>query len=208
LKHTTRPALLLISLAFTLNAAALSLHSEQRPDGTTALLLTNEPAPARPPRLNEDPAIRSALVDFLGYATGSYTNDKTMIVSQVLEALDSEFSVFTDGVPVGRKVIAAMDGGNNGRERAALVLDDKGLVAAVGLVNGHCTIKSREEPLTCNELPNTVLTIFQPKGAKAADAEPLIGWSKELPPMMAIWLRVRIQKHAPTHRRLPRWNTS
>ena len=178
--------LLLTLLTITTNATALSLQPEARPDGTTALLLTTGPAPERPLHLNEDPAVRSALVDFLGYTTGSYTNDNTLIVQQVLEALDSEYSIYTEGVPAGRKVIAAMDDGNNGRERAALMLDDQGQIRAVGLVNGHCTIKSREEPVTCNELPNTVLTIFQAKNEKAADAAPLIGWSKELPPMLAI----------------------
>ncbi|MBV4475600.1 hypothetical protein [Pseudomonas botevensis] len=186
MKIITRSLAFLFALAFTLDATALSLRSEKRPDGTTVLLLTNDPAPPRPPQLNEDPAIRSALVDFLGYSTGSYTNDDTLIVQQVLEALDSEFSVFTDNVPAGRKVITAMDDGNNGRERAALMLDEKGQVLAVGLVNGHCTVKSREEPLTCNELPDTVLTIFQPEGANNRDAEPLTRWSNELPPMMSI----------------------
>jgi len=41
-------------------ATALSLRSEKRADGTTVLLLTNDRAPARPPQLNEDPAIRAA----------------------------------------------------------------------------------------------------------------------------------------------------
>jgi hypothetical protein len=34
------------------------------------------------------------LIDFIGYAAGSYTTDDYMIVSQVLDALDSEFSTF------------------------------------------------------------------------------------------------------------------
>ncbi|WP_330206995.1 hypothetical protein [Pseudomonas sp. AM14(2022)] len=187
MKHLTRLLTLLLALTFSLSATALSLRSEQRPDGTTALLLTNDPAPDRAPKLNKDPAIRSALVDFFGYQTGSYTNDKTMIVQQVLDALDSEMSMFEQGVPAGRKMITAMDDGNNGFDRGALLLDDKGQLIAVGLVNGHCTVKSRDEALTCNDAPDTVLTIFQPQGAKKADAEPLIGWSKQLPPLLAMW---------------------
>ncbi|MHB2241803.1 hypothetical protein [Pseudomonas monsensis] len=187
MKRLNRPFSILLALTFSLNATALSLRSEQRPDGTTALLLSNEPTAERAPKLNQDPAVRSALVDFFGYQTGSYTNDNTMIVQQVLEALDSEMSMFADGVPAGSKMITAMDDGNNGFERGALLLNDKGQLVAVGLVNGHCTVKSREEALTCNDAPQTVLTIFQPQGAKQADAESLIGWSKQLPPMMAIW---------------------
>jgi len=112
-----------------------------------------------------------------------------MIVQQVLDALDSEMSMFEQGVPAGRKMITAVDDGNNGFDRGALLLDDKGQLIAVGLVNGHCTVKSRDEALTCNDAPDTVLTIFQPQGAKQADAEPLIGWSKQLPPLLAIWAK-------------------
>jgi hypothetical protein len=86
----TRLFALSLALTFSLEAAAFSLHSEKRSDGTTVLLLSNEPAPTQPPKLNEDPAIRTALVDFMGYATGSYTKDNYMIVSQVLDALDSK----------------------------------------------------------------------------------------------------------------------
>lgn len=198
-----RPFALLLALTLSLDAAALSLRSEKRADGTTVLLLTNDPAPARPPQLNEDPAIRAALIDFIGYATGSYTNDDYMIVSQVLDALDSEFSTFEEGVPAGRKMLTAMDDGNNGDERGALLLDEKGQLIAVGLVNGHCTVKSRTETLSCNSGPETVLTVFQAKGAKKSDADPIIAWSKQLPPMIAIWAesedpetRARAQKIA------------
>jgi hypothetical protein len=184
--HIARPLAIFLALTFSLEASALSLHSEQRSDGTTALFLTNDPATVSPPKLNEDPAIRAALVDFFGYSTGSYTNDGSLIVQQVLEALDSEFSVFEEGVPAGRKMITAMDDGNNGRERAALMLDENGQLIAVGLVNGHCTVKSSDEPLTCNALPDTALTIFQPKAAKKTDADPLIVWSKQLPELLAI----------------------
>ncbi|MBV4459072.1 hypothetical protein KVG96_14015 [Pseudomonas sp. COR58] len=184
--NLTRPLTLTLALFLSLNASALSLHSEQRSDGTTALLLTNAPAPAGTPNLNEDPAIRSVLVDFLGYATGSYTNHKTMIVQQVLEALDSEYSAIEEGLPPGRSMITAMNDGNNGRDRAALLLNEKGQLMALGLVNGHCTVKSSEEPVTCNDLPDTVLTVFQPKGANKSDAAPLIAWSKQLPRLLAI----------------------
>lgn len=187
LKHLSRTLSLLLAFTFSLSASALSLRSEQHPDGTTVLLLTNEASPERAHKLNQDPAVRSALVDFLGYQTGSYTNDNTMIVQQVLEALDSEMATFVDGVPPGRKMITAMDDGNNGLERGALLLDDKGQLLAVGLVNGHCSVKSRDEPLTCNDAPETVLTIFQPEGASEGDADALITWSKQLPPMMALW---------------------
>lgn len=187
LLNLTRSLAALLALTCSLDAAALSLHSEKRADGSTVLLLTDAPAPARPPQLNEDPAVRAALVDFIGYATGSFTNDNTLIVTQVLEALDSEFTTFTEGVPAGRKMLTAMDDGNHGDERAALLLDDKGQLLAVGLVNGHCTVKSREESLSCNPGPETVLTVFQAKDAKKSDAEPIIAWSKELPPMVAYW---------------------
>ena len=184
----TRLFALSLALTFSLEAAAFSLHSEKRSDGTTVvLLLSNEPAPTQPPKLNEDPAIRAALVDFMGYATGSYTKDNYMIVSQVLDAMDSEFSTFEEGVPAGRKMLTAMNDGNNGDERGALLLDEKDQLIAVGLVNGHCTVKSSKETLSCNPSPETVLTIFQAKDAKKSDADPIIAWSKQLPPMIAIW---------------------
>jgi hypothetical protein len=182
-----RPLALLLALSVSLDAAALSLHSEKRADGATVLRLSNEPAAARPPQLNEDPAVRAALIDFIGYATGSYTLDGSLIVSQVLDALDSEFSTFEDGVPAGHKMLTAMDDGNHGDERAALMLDEKGQLIAVGLVNGHCTVKSRTETLSCNPGPETVLTIFQAKGAKKSDADPIVVWSKQLPPLVAYW---------------------
>ncbi|MBK5551248.1 hypothetical protein JFU49_13375 [Pseudomonas sp. TH03] len=182
-----RPLALLLALAVSHDAAALSLHSETRADGATMLLLTDDPAPERAPQLNEDPAVRAALADFIGYAAGSYTKDNYMIVSQILGALDSEFSTFEEGVPAGRKMLTAMDDRNNGNERAALLLDEKGQLIAVGLVNGHCTVKSSEESLSCNPGPETVLTVFQAKGAKKTDADPIIAWSKQLPPLIAMW---------------------
>ncbi|AZC33144.1 hypothetical protein PUP68_27220 [Pseudomonas chlororaphis] len=184
--NLTRPFAVLLALTLSLDAVALSLQSEKRADGTTVLQLTNAPAPARPPQLNEDPAVRAALIDFIGYATGSFTSDGSMIVTQVLDSLDSEFSTFEKGVPAGRKMLTAMDH-DHGDERAALLLNDKGQLIAVGLVNGHCTVKSRTESLSCNPGPETVLTIFQAKDAQKSDAEPIIAWSKELPPMVAFW---------------------
>ncbi|MGG7675484.1 hypothetical protein [Pseudomonas sp. WC2] len=65
MKRLNRPFSIFLALTFSLNATALSLRSELRPDGTTALLLSNEPAAERAPKLNQDPAVRSALVDFL-----------------------------------------------------------------------------------------------------------------------------------------------
>jgi hypothetical protein len=194
---------MLLALTLSLDAVALSLRSEKSEDGATVLLLTNDPAPEHAPQLNEDPAIRAALIDFIGYATGSYTNDGSLIVTQVLESLDSEFSTFEEGVPAGRKMLTAMDDGNHGDERGALLLDEKGQLIAVGLVNGHCTVKSRTESLSCNPGPETVLTIFQAKGAKKSDADPIIVWSKQLPPLIAYWAesedpetRARAQKIA------------
>jgi len=198
-----RPFAMLLALTLSLDAVALSLRSEKSEDGATVLLLTNDPAPEHAPQLNEDPAIRAALIDFIGYATGSYTNDGSLIVTQVLESLDSEFSTFEEGVPAGRKMLTAMDDGNHGDERGALLLDEKGQLIAVGLVNGHCTVKSRTESLSCNPGPETVLTIFQAKGAKKSDADPIIVWSKQLPPLIAYWAesedpetRARAQKIA------------
>lgn len=215
-----RPLALFLALSVSLDAAALSLHSEKRADGTTVLQLSNAPAAARPPQLNEDPAVRAALVDFIGYATGSYTLDGSLIVSQILDALDSEFTIFEEGVPAGRTMLTAMDDGNHGDERAALLLDENGQLIAVGLVNGHCTVKSRTETLSCNPGPETVLTIFQAKGAKKSDADPMIVWSKQLPPLVAYWAesedpetRAKAQKigsveYITTDPKKPSWTTS
>jgi len=206
------------ALAASFDASALYVQSQQRPDGTIALHLTTEPGPQSAPQLNQDPAIMQSLVNFLGYAHGSYTLDNEMIARQVSDALGSEPSVFDKGVPQGRKLLTAMNDRNQGRERGALLLDDKGRLLAVGLVNGHCTVKSREESLSCNPDPDSVLTLFLPEGANKSDADPIIAWSKEIPELLAMRAesddpetRASVQKIATvefvtTHPEQPAWN--
>ncbi|WP_198087994.1 hypothetical protein [Variovorax sp. E3] len=142
-----------------------------------------------PPRLklSEQPKIRAAVIAMVGYARGSYTEGDSLIAEQVLNGMRSRFDVTRSVWPDGRMVIASVSGGGHGEERSALMFDGEGRLLALGLVNGHCRASTvRDEPKVCNPDPQAVLTVFHPAGAKPADAEPLIAWSKTLPSYHAL----------------------
>ncbi|SCX43419.1 hypothetical protein [Variovorax sp. EL159] len=142
--------------------------------------------PAPPLRLSEQPRIRSAVIAMVGYARGSYTEADTLIAQQVLEGMRSRHDITRTVWPDGRKVIASVNGGDHGEERAAMLLDAEGRLVALGLVNGHCNVPpTGDKPKVCKPAPQTVLSIFQPAGAKQADAEPLVVWGKTLPEFLA-----------------------
>ncbi|AGU50592.1 hypothetical protein VAPA_1c35080 [Variovorax paradoxus B4] len=67
-----------------------------------------------------------------------------------------------------------------------MLIDAEGRLVALGLVNGHCNVPPTDDkPKVCKPAPQTVLSIFQPAGAKQADAEPLVVWGRTLPAFLA-----------------------
>ncbi|MGJ7541917.1 hypothetical protein [Variovorax sp. LT1R16] len=138
-------------------------------------------------RLSEQPKVRSAVIGLLGYARGNFNEVDALIASQVLAGMRSRHDITRTVWPDGRMVIASVDGGGHGEERAAMLLDAEGRLLALGLVNGHCRAPvSSDERKVCNPAPQTVLSIFQPAGAKQADADPLVVWGKTLPKFLAV----------------------
>lgn len=177
-------ALIPKTIASLLFACALGAHAQGTQAAAPGPVTTEVPAP--PLRLSEQPRIRSAVVAMVGYARGSYTEPDALIAQQVLEGMRSRHDITRTVWPDGRKVIASVNGGDHGEERAAMLLDAEGRLLALGLVNGHCRApESRDKPKACNPAPQTVLSIFQAAGAKQADAEPLIVWGKTLPAFLA-----------------------
>jgi hypothetical protein len=174
----------LLLFAGVVGAHAQGVQGAQPAASSGGPVTTELPAP--PLRLSEQPRIRSAVIAMVGYARGSYTEPDALIAQQVLEGMRSRHDITRTVWPDGRKVIASVNGGDHGEERAAFLLDAEGRVVALGLVNGHCRAPaSSDKPKVCNPAPQTVLSIFQPAGAKQADAEALVVWGKTLPAFLA-----------------------
>jgi hypothetical protein len=90
----------------------------------------------------------------VGYARGSFTDPDALIAQQVLEGMRSRHDITRTVWPDGRKVIASVNGGDHGEERAAMLLDAEGRLLALGLVNGHCRVPPhRDHPKVCNPAP-------------------------------------------------------
>lgn len=171
-------------VASLLLAGALGAQAQGAQPDASGAVTTELPAP--PLRLSEQPGIRSAVVAMVGYARGSYTDPDSLIAQQVLEGMRSRHDITRTVWPDGRKVIASVNGGDHGEKRAAMLIDAEGKLLALGLVNGHCKAAAeRDKPDVCNPAPQTVLSIFQPAGARQADAAPLVVWGKTLPAFLA-----------------------
>ncbi|WP_219212433.1 hypothetical protein [Variovorax boronicumulans] len=146
---------------------------------------TSVPAPRL--RLSEQTKVRSAVIEMVGYARGSFNEVDGLIASQVLAGMRSRHDITRTVWPDGRTVIASIDGGDHGEERAAMLLDGEGRLLALGLVNGHCRAPAKsDDRKACNPAPQAVLSIFQPAGAKQADADLLVVWAKTLPDALAL----------------------
>lgn len=169
------------ALAMSVVAVAVAQQNDAEP-------LVSAAAKAQPLRLTDDVRLRAALAGFLGYGRGSYTEDDGLLLAQVLEALRSKRDVTRKLLPDGRTLLASTSDREHGRERAALLYGKDGALMAVGLVNGHCR-KDKNGAQTCNSDPESVLTIFHQAGARRADTEALVQWSRQLPPMLALIAR-------------------
>ncbi|KLN55699.1 hypothetical protein [Variovorax paradoxus] len=177
-------ALIPKTVASLLLACAVGAHAQGAQPAASGAVTTELPAPAL--RLSEQPRIRSAVIGMVGYARGSYTEADALIAQQVLEGMRSRHDITRTVWPDGRRVIASVNGGDHGEERAAMLIDAEGRLVALGLVNGHCNVPPTDDkPKVCKPAPQTVLSIFQPAGAKQADAEPLVVWGRTLPAFLA-----------------------
>ncbi len=179
MKAITRPAFASLMLACALAATAQAAQPD--PSEVSGAPVTTE-LPAPPLRLSEQPKIRAAVIDMVGYARGSFTEGDSLIAEQVLNGMRSRHDITRTVWPDGRRVIASVSGEGHGEERAALMLDAQGRLLALGLVNGHCRKSTeRDAPKVCNPEPKSVLSVFQPAGAQQAEAAPLIAWARQLP---------------------------
>ncbi|MDC8759060.1 hypothetical protein [Janthinobacterium fluminis] len=170
------------SLLFALTLGAANGALAQA--GAEAGITSEVPAPAQ--SLKDNPRVRASVLKLVGYARGSYTDGDGLVIAQLLESMRSRHDITRTVFPDGRKVFASINPEAHGRERAALLLDGKDNLLAAGLVNGHCRPRKGDDAKVCNPEPQTVLTVFQPAGAKEADAAPLLAWSKKLPGMLAL----------------------
>ncbi|CDG82146.1 hypothetical protein [Janthinobacterium agaricidamnosum] len=202
----------IVALALLMPMSAMALVQENDEAAAASGELLRRPQPAR---LSDDVKLRSALAGFLGYGRGSYTEDDGLLLAQVLEALRSRRDVTRTTLPDGRMLLASTNERAHGRERAALLFDKTGMLAAVGLVNGHCH-NDKNAALVCNSDPKSVLTIFHEAGARTEETEPLVSWSRQLPPMLALIARdpetsadgqqIAAVEYVQTHPNLPGWS--
>jgi len=135
-------------------AGAVCAHAQGAPGAASPGGPVTTELPAPPLRLSEQPRIRSAVIAMVGYARGSYTEADTLIAQQVLEGMRSRHDITRTVWPDGRKVIASVNGGDHGEERAAMLLDAEGRLVALGLVNGHCNVPpTGDKPKVCKPAP-------------------------------------------------------
>lgn len=171
-------------VASLLLAGAFGAQAQGAQPGASGAVTTEMPAPRL--RLSEQPKVRAAVIDIVGYARGSYTTADGLVAAQLLDGMRSRHDITRTVWPDGRRVIASVSGEGHGEERSALLLDAQGQVVALGLVNGHCRESpKRDEPKVCNAPAKSVLSVFQPAGTPQAEAAPLIEWARMLPPYHA-----------------------
>lgn len=181
MKATNRSTFASLMLACALAAPACAAP----PDAANAPETTKLPAP--PLRLSEQPKIRGAVIDMVGYARGNYIEGDSLIAEQLLNGMRSRHDITRTAWPDGRHVIASVSGEGHGAERSAFLLDAQGRLVAFGLVNGHCRkATQRDAPKVCKPVSESVLSIFQPPGAPQAEAAALIEWANILPRYFAV----------------------
>ena len=170
----------LLSLCAALGAP---LHPQLLDDA--AFVTATVPVPSPPLRLSEHPQIRADVLKLLGYARGSYTQGHALIARQVLDAMHSLDDIQRTTLPDGRSVLASIDAGTHGAQRAAMLFDPQRKLLALGLVNGHCQPVPGDDAPACLPATHAVLTVFLPPGAQDEMAAPLLVWARQLPPMLA-----------------------
>jgi hypothetical protein len=88
-------------------------------------------------------------------------------------------------LPDGRSVLASINPGQHGAQRAAMLFDPQRKLLALALVNGHCQAAIGDAVPACLPSTHAVLTVFVPPGADDEMAAPLLVWARQLPPMLA-----------------------
>lgn len=151
-----------------------------------AFVAATKAVDSAPRRISEEPTIRADVIKVVGYARGNYTEGGTLIARQVLDGLRSQFDITYTELPDDRTVLASIDPGRHGAQRAAMLFGPERKLLALGLVNGHCQPAVGDDAPVC--LPDTqaVLTVFLPPGVEQVTAAPLLVWARQLPPMLAL----------------------
>ncbi|MDN2713216.1 hypothetical protein O0880_27735 [Janthinobacterium sp. SUN118] len=172
----------LLSLCAALGSPALA-HTQAAEDA--AFVAATVPVPSPPLPLNAHPEIRADVFKLLGYARGNYTQGDTLIALQVLDSMRSLHDIQRTMLPDGRSVLASINPGALGAQRAAMLFDPQRKLLALGLVNGHCQADTGNAAPACLPSTHAVLTLFVPPGAEDEMAAPLLVWARQLPPMLA-----------------------
>ncbi|MEG2963735.1 MAG: hypothetical protein RR860_13685, partial [Janthinobacterium sp.] len=129
--------------------------------------------------------IRAGVFRLLGYARGDYTQGDTLIALQVLDSMRSLEHIRRTMLPDGRSVLASINPGTHGAQRAAMLFDPQRKLLALALVNGHCQHDIGDAVPACLPSTHAVLTVFLPPGTEDEMAAPLLVWARQLPPMLA-----------------------
>ena len=170
------------ALCLPLSAVAQAIPAED-----AAFLAATVPVtvPSPPLSLNEHPQIRADVFRLLGYARGDYTQGDTLIALQVLDSMRSLEHIRRTMLPDGRSVLASINPGTHGAQRAAMLFDPQRKLLALALVNGHCQHDIGDAVPACLPSTHAVLTVFLPPGTEDEMAAPLLVWARQLPPMLA-----------------------
>ncbi len=163
----------------------LSSMAQAIPAEDAAFVAATVPVPSPPLSLNEHPQIRADVFRLLGYARGDYTQGDTLIALQVLDSMRSLHDIRRTMLPDGRSVLASINPGEHGAQRAAMLFDPQRKLLALGLVNGHCQAAIGDAAPACLPPTHAVLTVFLPPGAEDEMAAPLLVWARQLPAMLA-----------------------
>ena len=167
-------------LCLPLSSMAQTISAED-----AAFVAATVPVPSPPLSLNEHPQIRADVFRLLGYARGDYTQGDTLIALQVLDSMRSLHDIRRTMLPDGRSVLASINPGEHGAQRAAMLFDPQRKLLALGLVNGHCQAAIGDATPACLPSTHAVLTLFVPPGAEDESAAPLLVWARQLPAMLA-----------------------
>ena len=150
----------LLSLCAALGTSPFAL-AQAAEDAAFVAATVPVAVPSPPLSLNEHPQIRAGVFRLLGYARGDYTQGDTLIALQVLDSMRSLEHIRRTMLPDGRSVLASINPGTHGAQRAAMLFDPQRKLLALALVNGHCAP-------ACLPPTHAVLTLFLPPTAIAS----------------------------------------
>jgi hypothetical protein len=175
----------LLSLCAALGTSPFALAQTQATEDAAFVAATVPVSVPSPPlSLNEHPQIRAGVFKLLGYARGNYTQGDTLIALQVLDSMRSLEHIQRTMLPDGRSVLASINPGTHGAQRAAMLFDPQRKLLALALVNGHCQAVIGDAMPACLPSTHAVLTVFVSPGAEDEMAAPLLVWARQPPPML------------------------